>query len=79
MVGRPPYREIARGNLPAYKVGTRLRIEPAAVESWKARCQVRARSAPPIYEPVTSARRGRSSSTFVEELDAIERRAGRAA
>jgi excisionase family DNA binding protein len=46
------YREIARGNLPAYKVGTRLRIEPAALESWKVRCQVRPRSAPPIYEPV---------------------------
>lgn len=34
------YREIERGNLPAYKAGTRLRIEPAAVEGWKraARC-----------------------------------------
>lgn len=73
------YREIARGNLRAYKVGTRLRIEPAAVESWKARCQVRPRSGPPIYEPVTRARRGRVSSSFVDELDAIERQAGRAA
>ena len=73
------YREIARGNLPAYKVGTRLRIEPAAVEGWKARGQVRPRSAPPIYEPVQRGRRGRVSSSFVDQLDAIERAAGRAA
>jgi excisionase family DNA binding protein len=73
------YREIARGNLAAYKVGTRLRIEPAAIESWKARCQVRPRSEPPVYEPVMRGRRGRVSSAFVDELDAIERRAGRAA
>jgi excisionase family DNA binding protein len=73
------YREIARGNLSAYRVGTRLRIEPAAVEAWKARGEVRPRSSPPIYEPVLRTRRGRVSSTFVDELDAIERRAGRAA
>ncbi len=73
------YREIERGNLRAYKVGARLRIDPAAVASWKERCQVRPRSAPPIYEPVTQARRRGVSSVFVDELDAIERQAGRAA
>ncbi len=73
------YREIERGNLRAYKVGARLRIDPAAVASWKERCQVRPRSAPPIYEPVTQARRRGVSSVFVDKLDAIERQAGRAA
>jgi excisionase family DNA binding protein len=72
-------REIERGRLPAYKVGTRLRIEPAAVEDWKARCQVRPRSEPPVYEPVMRGRRARGSSAFVAQLDAIERDAGRAA
>jgi excisionase family DNA binding protein len=73
------YREIERGHLPAYKVGARLRIEPAAVARWKERCQVRPRSLPPVYEPVTRPRRGSASSSFVAELDMIERDAGRAA
>jgi excisionase family DNA binding protein len=73
------YREIERGHLPAYKVGTRLRIEPAAVASWKERCQVRPRSAAPVYEPVVRGRRSGASASFVGELDAIERQAGRAA
>src|SRR5215207_1453822 len=58
------YREIERGHLPAYKVGTRLRIEPAAVASWKERCQVRPRSAPPTYEPVRRAQLRGGSSGF---------------
>ncbi len=73
------YREIERGRLPAYKVGTRLRIEPAAVEAWKARGQVRPRTGPPVYEPMMRGRRRGVSSAFVAELDAIEREAGRAA
>lgn len=73
------YREIERGHLPAYKVGTRLRIEPAAVASWKERCQVRPRFAPPNYEPVRRARGRGGSSDFAAELEAIERRAGRVA
>jgi len=73
------YREIARGHLAAYKVGTRLRIEPAAVTSWKAHCRVRARSEPAVYEPARRARVCGGSSTFAAELDAIERQAGRAA
>jgi excisionase family DNA binding protein len=73
------YREIEPGRLPAYKVGTRLRIEPAAFEAWKARSRVRSRSEPPVYEPVMRGRRGRVSSAFVAGLDAIERDAGRVA
>jgi hypothetical protein len=73
------YREIERGHLQAYKVGTRLRIEPAAVASRKERCQVRPRTAAPVYEPVMRGRRGGVSASFVDELNAIERQAGRAA
>src|SRR3954451_1219935 len=73
------YREIERGHLLAYKVGTRLRIEPAAVKAWKARCQVRPRSESPVFEPKMRGRRRGVSSAFVAELDAIEREAGRAA
>src|SRR3954454_11643211 len=69
------YREIERGNLPAYKVGARIRVEPAAMEAWKDRCQVRPRSAPPVYEPVMRPRRGGRSASFVDELGAIERQA----
>ena len=72
------YREIERGNLAAYRVGTRLRVEPDAVARWKERCRVRPRSEPPIYEPVANRRRGEGrSSEFAEQLTAIE--AGRAA
>jgi excisionase family DNA binding protein len=38
------YREIERGNLRAYKVGTRIRIERAAFDAWKEQCQVRPQS-----------------------------------
>ena len=73
------YREIERGHLRAYKVGTRIRIERAAFVAWKDGCQVRPRSEPPVYEPVMRPRRGGRSKSFVDELDAIERQAGRAA
>jgi excisionase family DNA binding protein len=73
------YREIERGHLAAFKVGSRLRIELEAVAAWKERCRVRPRSEPPVYEPVMHGRRGVASPSFVDELDAIERGAGRAA
>jgi excisionase family DNA binding protein len=67
------YREIERGNLAAYRVGTRLRIEAEAVATWKARCRVRPRSEPPIYELLSAQGRGaRQSSEFVEQLAAVE-------
>lgn len=73
------YREIERGHLPAYKVGSRLRVEPAALTNWKERSQVRPRSALPSHQPVRCACRGATSSSFLDELDSIERLAGQAA
>lgn len=70
------YREIERGNLPAYRIGTRLRVEPEAVALWKEHCRVRPRHEPPMYEPCPRSRRPRSSAAFADELTAIERRTG---
>ena len=71
------YREIERGNLPAYRVGRRLRIERGALVAWKERCRVRPRYEPPIYEPLApggpTSRRA-SSSVFAAELASIEAR-----
>jgi excisionase family DNA binding protein len=71
------YREIERGNLAAYRVGSRLRVEPDAVEHWKEHCRVRPRMEAPMYEPAPRSRGARSSSEFVDELAAIERGSGR--
>jgi excisionase family DNA binding protein len=73
------YREIERGNLPAYRVGNRLRVEPEALARWKEHCRVRPRSEPPMYEALARSRRPHVASAFAEELAAIERHAGRAA
>jgi excisionase family DNA binding protein len=73
------YREIERGNLSAYRIGARLRVEPEAVALWKERCRVRPRMEPPIYEPCPLPRARGSSSVFADELAAIERGGGRAA
>jgi excisionase family DNA binding protein len=40
-------KAIRRGELPAIKVCSRLRIEPAALEEWIARCRVQGRAAEP--------------------------------
>jgi excisionase family DNA binding protein len=71
------YREIERGNLAAYRVGSRLRVEPEAVARWKERCRVRPRCEAPMYEPAPRSRSPRSSAAFVDELAAIERGSGR--
>lgn len=71
------YREIERGNLPAYRVGARLRVEPEAMALWKERCRVRPRMEPPMYEPAPRSRGARCSDAFVDELAAIERGTGR--
>jgi excisionase family DNA binding protein len=70
------YREIERGNLAAYRIGTRLRVEPEAVARWKEHCRVRPRWQQPMYEPAPRSRRPRSSIAFADELAAIERGAG---
>lgn len=73
------YREIERGNLAAYRVGARLRVEPAAVAAWKERCRVRPRSEPPIYELVSChARSSGPLSGFARQLAEVEKH-GRAA
>jgi excisionase family DNA binding protein len=66
------YREIERGNLAAYRIGSRLRVESEAVARWKERCQVRPRNEPPIYEPWPRSRRPKSSRAFADDLAAIE-------
>ena len=67
------YREIERGNLVAYRVGTRLRVEPEAFASWKERCRVRPRSEPPMYElPRVTGRGSRPRGEFAEQLAAVE-------
>ena len=71
------YREIERGNLAAYRVGSRLRVEPGAVVVWKERCRVRPRMEAPMYEPAPRSRGARCSEAFVDELAAIERGTGR--
>lgn len=73
------YREIERGHLAAYRVGSRLRIEPGALADWKERCRLRPRGTAPEYEPVPRGGRRRSASGFSAQLDAIEADAGRAA
>ena len=40
------YREIERGRLPAYRVGTRLRVDPEAVARRREQCRVRPRGEP---------------------------------
>ena len=71
------YREIERGNLAAYRIGARLRVEPEAVARWKERCRVRPRMEPPMYEPAPRSRGLRCSSGFADDLAAIERATGR--
>jgi excisionase family DNA binding protein len=66
------YREIERGNLAAYRIGTRLRVEPEALARWKERCRVRPRMKAPMYEPVPRSRGFRCSSGFADDLAAIE-------
>jgi excisionase family DNA binding protein len=64
------YREIARGHLPAYKVGRRLRITPQALAEWKRQHTVVPRSASeparrsPSW-PRSSATRPRCTYTHV--------------
>ena len=71
------YREIERGNLAAYRIGSRLRVEPEAVARWKEHCRVRPRWAAPMYEPAPRSRGARCSDAFIDELAAIERGTGR--
>jgi len=71
------YREIERGNLAAYRIGARLRVEPEAVARWKERCRVRPRMEAPMYEPAPRSRGVRCSSGFADDLAAIERATGR--
>lgn len=73
------YREIERGHLAAYRVGSRLRIEPGALADWKERCRLRPRGMAPEYEPVPRGDRRRPASGFSAQLDAIEADKGRAA
>ena len=46
------YREIERGHLAAYRVGSRVRMDPTAVASWKEQCRLRPRDQALEYEPV---------------------------
>lgn len=70
------YRAIEDGDLVAYKVRSRLRVERAELDAFKARQRVtpRVRQA---YEPALPSPRARESDTFAGKLRAI--RGGRAA
>ena len=66
------YREIERGHLPAFRVGSRLRIEPAAWRTGRSAVGSGRGRAAGVRAGDAAAPRWRSSD-FVDELDAIER------
>jgi excisionase family DNA binding protein len=70
------YRLIERGELPGtYELpgSKRKRIPPADILKLKERQRVRARTQPPVYEPVIASTKGRASGRFARELETIER------
>lgn len=67
------YRLIEDGELPAYKVRGRLRIEPGEVRAFKQRNRVRPRNRHrvPMYEPARFPAHG-DSGRFAAELKAMK-------
>jgi excisionase family DNA binding protein len=67
------YRLIEDGELPAYKVRGRLRIEPREVRAFKQRNRVRPRNRHPVpmYEPARFPAQS-DSARFVSELKAMK-------
>lgn len=69
------YRAIQDGELPAYKVRGRLRVEAAELAAFKARNTIQPRPKTPAYEPKPRQRHS-VSDDYLRELRAV-RRAGR--
>ena len=71
------YRAIERGELPAYKLCGRLRVDPNAVEAWKAANAIQPRgsqAAPPMSSNAGSLETTRSSpiaNSVLERLRAL--------
>lgn len=67
------YRLIEDGELPAYKVRGRLRVEPGEVRAFKQRNRVkpRGRDRVPMYEPAGFPARG-DGGRFAAELKAMK-------
>lgn len=65
------YRLIEQGELAAYQVSNRLRIPHDGIEELRRRNRVRARSAPPIYEPQVKTRPRPEHDRFAADLRAI--------
>ncbi len=63
------YRAIQRGELRAYKLCGRLRVDPEAVEDWKRRGLVEPRRAPlPMYERARREREDPPANSFRARL-----------
>ena len=67
------YRAIVTGELDAYKVRGRLRVEPAALQRWKEENRVCRRADGPAYEPrpYTPSRADSTANGFASDLKAI--------
>jgi excisionase family DNA binding protein len=65
------YREIERGNLVAYKRGSRIRIEPQALVNWKQAACILPRGRDPVYKPCRASRPDPPGSRFTDDLEAI--------
>ncbi len=67
------YRLIEDGELPAYKVRGRLRVEPSEVQAFKQRNRVKPRNrhAVPMYEPARFPDNG-DGGKFAAELKAMK-------
>lgn len=61
------YRLIEQGELEAYRVSNRLRIEQRSLNELRSRNQIRRRE-PPAYEPPPARAPRRDSGRFEEEL-----------
>jgi hypothetical protein len=73
------YRAIASGDLPARKVCSRLRVEPADYQAWKERHRVRPRRSGPMFVPPVAGTDCASGSHFLADLQAVEQRSARGA
>jgi excisionase family DNA binding protein len=65
------YRLIEQGELQAYRVSNRLRIERRSLDGLRSRNRIRRRESP-AYEPQTAAS-GRGAGGFADQLQAIWR------
>lgn len=65
------YRAIEEGDLVAYKLRGRLRIESVELAAFKERNRIQPRPKVPAYEPPMAPRRSPAGDTFAGELRSI--------